>query len=124
MIPSVYVSVEAVEDGTISLLVEASSDNEARAIAAAIAAAYIRDQGPGRIKTAAGRSSGFQSVSSLLSTPQEVAVAMGMALLASAAILVLPLPRLADLHLLIGQRSAKNADRSPTSPGPGSPSAG
>jgi hypothetical protein len=89
-IPKVYVTVDSVEDGTISIDSTAEGGmGEANSVASAVADAYIRDQGPSRVmRWSAGMRS--EVVPKPLSQPWELAAAVVLSLLASALILIVP----------------------------------
>ena len=77
--------VTSVEKGMFSIYAESASEDEANAVADAVADAYIRDQGPSRVVRSDG---GFHScTASTLDMPWKVAVATILAFLASASIL-------------------------------------
>ncbi len=93
---SAYVSW--VEGGTFSVHAESESEDEAIAVAQAVADAYVKDQGPSRIlKQDDGMSS---CTASTIDTPWKVVAAAILALLASASILCFPLRWLSPAELI------------------------
>lgn len=83
--------VTSVEGGLFSIYAESDSEEEAIAIAQAVTDAYLRDQGPSRLKKWDVGFSGLSNTSSTLDLPWKLAVATVLALVASASVLVFPL---------------------------------
>jgi hypothetical protein len=86
----VHAWVADVGAGTLRVMAEGGSDEEATATASAVADAYARDQGPGRVVVPIGQRIGHWRTGAPLDLPWHVALATAAAILASASILIIP----------------------------------
>jgi hypothetical protein len=94
--PQIYVHVDSIENGTLWIAsIAEGSAVEASSIALAVRDAYIADQGANRVVPwTAGIPMRCEFQPKPLAEPQELAAAMGLAVLVSALVLVVPFERI------------------------------